>query len=169
MTYWLPSSSLQFRSIAILRAPVAPRIRSGLTGGKGAFAQTQQQAGNGGRIHRLRRPGIFSLSSKIRVRCEIRISSSHPHIWPILLMHLARLRQHVFQLLTGGQTIGTEHPARRAADSATLPSKKSRMLLCPCEPTAMRSAGHPGISDWLSQKASTFADADAVQLCSRMA
>jgi hypothetical protein len=31
------------------------------------------------------------------------------------------------------------------------------------------AAGHPGIPDWRLQKVSTLADADAVQLCSRMA
>src|SRR5208283_6058983 len=49
----------------------------------------------------------------------------------------------VHQLLTDVRTISTEHLAWRATNSATLPSKKRWMPLCPCEPTTIRSARHP--------------------------
>src|SRR5271165_1589496 len=42
----------------------------------------------------------------------------------------------------GVRTISTEHFAWRATNSATLPSKKRCMPLCPCEPTTIRSALH---------------------------
>src|SRR5208337_688744 len=49
---------------------------------------------------------------------------------------------HVRQTLTVVRTISTEHLAWRATNSATLPSKKRWMPLCPCEPTTIRSAHH---------------------------
>ena len=77
------------------------------------------------------------------VTAFIRATPTEPlvHLLPWQRVTLVS-RPQFRQTLTGARTISTEQSAWRATNSATLPSKKRRMPLCPWEPRTIRLARH---------------------------